>query len=61
MYYDYLLTFGDEISLVWNAPFSVATALYLFIRYGALIDTTLGLILNVRPNTGAGFSLTSEE
>ena len=61
LYYDYLLTFADEIRVVWRAPLSIAGALYVIIRYGAIVDMTLESVINVRPNTSIyGFGFTTQ-
>ncbi|KAG1812821.1 uncharacterized protein BJ212DRAFT_1368322 [Suillus subaureus] len=39
--YDYLLTFDDEISYIWNAPWTVVKVLFLINRYGDLAGQTL--------------------
>ncbi|KDQ16565.1 hypothetical protein BOTBODRAFT_252598 [Botryobasidium botryosum FD-172 SS1] len=31
--YDHAITFGEEVRLVWNAPWNLAKFLYLFLRY----------------------------
>ena len=60
LYYDYLLTFADEIRVVWRAPLSIAGALYVIIRYGAIVDMTLESVINIRPNTSIyGFGFTT--
>ncbi|KAJ7573575.1 hypothetical protein C8J56DRAFT_982562 [Mycena floridula] len=39
--YDYLLTLGDEIELMWTSKSSVTKALYLIQRYLPFIDTVI--------------------
>jgi len=31
--YDHVITFGEEVRLVWNAPWNLAKIMYLFLRY----------------------------
>ncbi|KAG0698165.1 hypothetical protein DFH29DRAFT_1081921 [Suillus ampliporus] len=38
--YDYLLTLKDEISYIWNAPWTAVKVLFLLNRYGNLIGQT---------------------
>ncbi|KDQ16567.1 hypothetical protein BOTBODRAFT_186562 [Botryobasidium botryosum FD-172 SS1] len=35
--YDHAITFGEEVRLVWNAPWNLAKFLYLFLRYSTEI------------------------
>ncbi|KAG1812828.1 uncharacterized protein BJ212DRAFT_1276159, partial [Suillus subaureus] len=39
--YDYLLTFRDEFVYIWDAPWTIVKALFLFNRYGNLIGQTV--------------------
>ena len=48
-YYDYFLTIADEIRLFWQHPRSLATALYLIIRYTSFISNSTSLVFNA-PN-----------
>jgi len=42
--WDYILTFGMEVDLVWKSKWNVMKGLYLLQRYAPFIDT-LGLVL----------------
>ena len=37
--WDYILTFGMEVDLVWKSKWNFMKALYLFQRYSPFIDT----------------------
>ncbi|KAL4258082.1 hypothetical protein AB1N83_009383 [Pleurotus pulmonarius] len=39
--YDYLTTFGDELTFVWRRPKGLGTVLYLLTRYPAFVDLSL--------------------
>ncbi|KAH7885696.1 hypothetical protein F5I97DRAFT_1137525 [Phlebopus sp. FC_14] len=42
LFYDYLLTFGREVDLVWRKPWSLVSSLYVVVRYLSIplqIDT----------------------
>ncbi|KAI0707083.1 hypothetical protein C8Q76DRAFT_786766 [Earliella scabrosa] len=47
LYYDCCLTFKDEVKLVKEKRFSLATVLYMVLRYGFLYLATTGIIQNV--------------
>ena len=56
--YDFLLTFQDEVYIVWTLPLNTAAALYVIIRYGSLASAALWLVFDV----GVGINrLTSKE
>ncbi|KAJ4470097.1 hypothetical protein J3R30DRAFT_3301569, partial [Lentinula aciculospora] len=38
LYYDWLLTFPEEVEYVWKARMSLATVLYIFCRYALLAN-----------------------
>ncbi|OJA17249.1 hypothetical protein AZE42_12567, partial [Rhizopogon vesiculosus] len=38
--YDYFLTLDDEISYIWNSPWTVVKVLFLVNRYGNLVVQT---------------------
>ena len=38
--YDYLTTFGDEVTFVWKRPKGMGTVLYVLNRYPAFVDLT---------------------
>ncbi|KAF9490421.1 hypothetical protein BDN71DRAFT_191879 [Pleurotus eryngii] len=42
--YDYLVTFGDEVTFVWTKPKSLGTVLYFLARYPAFVDLMLSLV-----------------
>ncbi|KAK7684396.1 hypothetical protein QCA50_012343 [Cerrena zonata] len=42
--YDALLSFTQEIRCIWKRKLSVVTVLYLFIRYGTVLDMFLQLL-----------------
>ena len=46
--WDYILTFGMEVDLVWKSKWNFMKALYLFQRYAPFIDT-IWLILYRQP------------
>ncbi|KAI0649540.1 hypothetical protein C8Q79DRAFT_519327 [Trametes meyenii] len=54
LYYEYFLTFSREVHLVRDRPFSLRTAFYLSIRYGAILVITLSVIRNLRPTPTSG-------
>ncbi|KDQ30107.1 hypothetical protein PLEOSDRAFT_165752 [Pleurotus ostreatus PC15] len=47
--YDYLTTFGDEVTYVWRRPKGMGTVLYVLNRYPAFIDLTSSLYHTVTP------------
>ena len=57
-YYDYLLTLADEIRLVWQRPFRMASFLYIIIRYGTILTTVLNIVTQIPPGYGSGFGMT---
>ena len=58
LYYDYVLTLEDEIGLIWRRPFRPISYLYIVVRYGTILTTTLNLFTHVRPNNRTGFGMT---
>ncbi|KAK7687274.1 hypothetical protein QCA50_009779 [Cerrena zonata] len=42
--YDTILTIPQEIKCIWKRKFSAVTVLYLFIRYGAVLDMLLKIL-----------------
>ena len=42
--YDFLFSFPGELKYIWNRKFGTGTALYVSIRYGALIHMLLAVI-----------------
>ena len=44
LFYDYLLTFGDEVNCVWRRRLSTATVIYLLMRYPPFLSQALLLI-----------------
>ncbi|KAL0949006.1 hypothetical protein HGRIS_009105 [Hohenbuehelia grisea] len=45
--YDYILTFGDELTLVWGEPWSLGKALFVLTRYPAFVDIGMTLYHNI--------------
>ncbi|KDQ30111.1 hypothetical protein PLEOSDRAFT_165755 [Pleurotus ostreatus PC15] len=41
--YDYLVTFGDEVTFIWTKPKSLGTILYFLARYPVFVDLVLSL------------------
>ncbi|KAI0707077.1 hypothetical protein C8Q76DRAFT_860290 [Earliella scabrosa] len=58
--YDYLLTFNDEVRLIKRARVSLATFLYLVIRYGFLYLITVGIVLDLPVSVTFQRTLTDE-
>ncbi|KAG2076241.1 hypothetical protein BDR04DRAFT_1228141 [Suillus decipiens] len=42
--YDWALTFGQELELVWKHHFSLVTVLYLFVRYGGILYSFINIL-----------------
>ncbi|KAG1787070.1 uncharacterized protein HD556DRAFT_1411143 [Suillus plorans] len=38
MTYDWALTFGQEVELVWRQPWSLMTVMYLSVRYLGILS-----------------------
>ncbi|KAL4258080.1 hypothetical protein AB1N83_009384 [Pleurotus pulmonarius] len=45
--FDYLITYGDEVTLVWMRPKGIGSVLYLLARYPAFFDLTWSLYLDI--------------
>ncbi|KAG2149087.1 uncharacterized protein EDB93DRAFT_360255 [Suillus bovinus] len=45
--YDWGLTFGQEVELVWRQRWSLMTVLYLIARYGGIGFVVINLLINV--------------
>lgn len=45
--YDWVLTFGDEVELIWRQHWSLMTGLYLSARYLGIIYAIIGLLIYV--------------
>ncbi|KAG2058204.1 hypothetical protein BDR06DRAFT_1004413 [Suillus hirtellus] len=45
--YDWALTFGQEVELIWKQRWSVMTVLYLGVRYLGILSATLYMLSNV--------------
>ncbi|KAG1737084.1 uncharacterized protein EDB91DRAFT_488970 [Suillus paluster] len=45
--YDWALTFGQEVELVWRQRWSLMTALYLSVRYLGIIYAVLSILVSV--------------
>jgi len=48
--YDYFLTLGSEISLIWPSQWSVSKVLYFLTRYMAFVDIIMALYYHLKPN-----------
>ncbi|KIJ55961.1 hypothetical protein M422DRAFT_23458 [Sphaerobolus stellatus SS14] len=44
LFYDTLLTLGDEVLLIWKRKWRIGTVLYLMARYCTMIELAIGLI-----------------
>ncbi|KAH8115706.1 hypothetical protein DFH11DRAFT_1300694 [Phellopilus nigrolimitatus] len=42
--YDYLITFGDEVELIWKSKLNTGNLLFFVARYPAFIDTSFMLV-----------------
>ncbi|KAI0351730.1 hypothetical protein OH77DRAFT_1523854 [Trametes cingulata] len=47
LYYDYLLTLSDEVRLAWLRPRSLASVLFLVIRYMALLNMAVAMTIQL--------------
>lgn len=45
--YDWALTFGQEVELIWRQPRSMMTALYLSVRYFGILFAVINILFNV--------------
>ncbi|KIK45349.1 hypothetical protein CY34DRAFT_801707, partial [Suillus luteus UH-Slu-Lm8-n1] len=45
--YDWMLTFGQEVELIWRQRWSLMTVLYLAVRYGAMFYVTTRILIDV--------------
>ncbi|KAG1787061.1 uncharacterized protein HD556DRAFT_1449116 [Suillus plorans] len=45
--YDWALTFGQEVELVWRQRWSLVTVLYLSVRYLGILSAALSMVDNV--------------
>ena len=54
LFYDYVLTFGDEVRLVWKPRPNLSAMLYVSIRYSTLLRAMFGLIQSVIVMSGSG-------
>ncbi|KAG2107482.1 uncharacterized protein F5147DRAFT_837387 [Suillus discolor] len=45
--YDWALTFGQEVELVWRQPWSLMTVLYLSVRYLGILSAAVSILDNV--------------
>ncbi|KAA1472912.1 hypothetical protein DENSPDRAFT_881622 [Dentipellis sp. KUC8613] len=41
--YDYLLTFPDELELIWGSPWTIMKVIFLLNRYVPFVDTGIGI------------------
>ncbi len=44
LYYDFVITFPDEVKCIWQRKFSGATILFCINRYGTLLAQTLVIV-----------------
>jgi hypothetical protein len=49
--YDYMLTFKDEVRLVWPSRWSIGKVLFFLTRYPPFIDMTLVLVRKLTVHT----------
>jgi len=49
LYYDFCLTFSDEIEYVWRRQWSFITVLFIFTRYFAVLGTVFILLFDYLP------------
>ncbi|KAI0760961.1 hypothetical protein BD413DRAFT_251591 [Trametes elegans] len=54
LYYDYTLTLSDEHRILWRGRRSLATALYVAIRYGAILLISLTLLHDIHLTSTSG-------
>jgi len=45
LFYDFLITWDEEVNSIWTQPFTFGTWLFLFNRYMPFVDTFLGVYL----------------
>ncbi|KAH8115710.1 hypothetical protein DFH11DRAFT_1742730 [Phellopilus nigrolimitatus] len=50
--YDYLITFGDEVELIWKSKLNTGNILFFATRYPAFIDTSFMLVYLFHSNLG---------
>ncbi|TDL16814.1 hypothetical protein BD410DRAFT_794908 [Rickenella mellea] len=48
--YDYFLTFGDEVRLIWGTRWRFGKICYFLARYTACVDVPLNVLLYLVPN-----------
>lgn len=60
LYYEYFITLADEIRLIWQRRWSLATILFFLIRYGFLVDVTLIVLFSARVSETSGPALSAE-
>lgn len=60
LYYDYVLTLPDEVRLAWRRP-RLATVLFLLVRYLALVNMALAVIIQTPENPVARFIISDRE
>ena len=46
LWYDYILMLAVEVRLIWRAPLNLASAFYLCIRYGFMLQIGLTMLHN---------------
>ncbi|KAG2355231.1 hypothetical protein BDR07DRAFT_1426847 [Suillus spraguei] len=47
VFYDWALTFGKEVELIWRQRWSIMTILYLSVRYLGMLFTVLNILDSV--------------
>ncbi|OSC97694.1 hypothetical protein PYCCODRAFT_1107152 [Trametes coccinea BRFM310] len=53
LYYDHLLTFSEEVKILWCTKWSLSTVFYSVIRYGTIAVSTLSLVHNLKYGVNA--------
>ncbi|TDL18904.1 hypothetical protein BD410DRAFT_830633 [Rickenella mellea] len=53
--YDYFLTFGDEVRLIWGTKWGFGKICYFLARYTVCIDVPLNILLYLVPNLNPAF------
>ena len=46
LWYDYILMLAVEVRLIWRAPLNLASAFYLCIRYGFMLQIGVTMLHN---------------
>ena len=46
LFYDYVLTFKDEVQCIWQRDFSGTAATFMLLRYGTIVSAVFGCVLS---------------